>query len=117
MDIMGRLRRVWARSTGRDRRWITDDRARDVHEGVVRDRLSAEAQDDEIIFDGGPRDGQTDTLDQAPVVIGTGEEGGVYQRTNQERNGLRMYRWHELTPHEAAALLNADLRQNQGPEQ
>ena len=74
-----------------------------------------EAQDFEIVFDGGPRHGDTDTVDRDAAVIGSGEEGGVYQRTDEERDGLTVYRWHPLTTHEAAALLNADLRQNQGP--
>ena len=68
------------------------------------------------IFEGGPRDGETDTVDHRPAVIGTGKEGGVYQRTHEQRGGLQVYRWQVLSDAEAAALLEADLRANQEPE-
>lgn len=50
------------------------------------------------------------------VVIGTGAEGGVYQRTDDEDEGRAVYRWQKLTDAEAAALLEVDLRKNQEPQ-
>lgn len=67
------------------------------------------------MFEGGPRDGQTDTIDRSAVVIGTGVEGGVYQRTDEVREGVTVYRWQLLTEAEAAALAKGDLRANQEP--
>ena len=75
-----------------------------------------EAEVATVLFEGGPRDGETDTVDHLAVVIGTGKEGGVYQRTDEERDGLRVYRWQVLTDAEAAALIEGDLRANQEPE-
>ena len=70
-----------------------------------------------VVFDGGPRDGETDTVHPRAVVIGTGKEGGVYQRTyDEQRDGLQVYRWQVLTDAEAAALLRGDLRANQEPD-
>ena len=70
-----------------------------------------------VTFDGGPRSGQDDILDDAPPVIGTGEEGGIYQRTERRRNGLTVYEWHALTEAEVKALVRGDLRANQEPHQ
>ena len=69
-----------------------------------------------LVYDGGPRDGEPDTVDALPVVIGTGADGGVYQRTESERGGLTVYRWQPLTDAEANALVRGDLRANQGPD-
>lgn len=69
-----------------------------------------------VVYDGGPRDGETDAVQDRVVVIGSGKAGGVYQRTNQQRDGLQVYRWQMLTDAEAAALLQGDLRANQDPE-
>ena len=69
-----------------------------------------------ICFDGGPRHGATDAVDRSGVVIGRGDEGGVYQRTDEERDGLAVYRWQGLTDAEAAALVRGDLRAYQEPE-
>ena len=68
-----------------------------------------------MMFEGGPRDGQTDTVDRSAVVIGNGVEGGIYQRTEEVREGRTVYRWQLLTEAEAAALAKGDLRANQGP--
>lgn len=64
-------------------------------------------QELDLIFDGGPRDGQRDVIGERVVVIGTGAEGGVYQRTDEERNGRVVYRWQPMTDAEAAALIDA----------
>ena len=74
--------------------------------------------DDELnaVFEGGPRDGQVDAVDREAVVIGRGEEGGVYQRTDETRDERTVYRWQMLTDAEAAALVRGDLRANQPPE-
>lgn len=64
-------------------------------------------QELDLIFDGGPRDGQRDVIGARVVVIGTGAEGGVYQRTDEERNGRVVYRWQHMTDAEAAALIDA----------
>ncbi|MCA1569695.1 MAG: hypothetical protein LC798_05105 [Chloroflexi bacterium] len=69
-----------------------------------------------LVFEGGPRDGERDTLDILAAVIGTGKEGGVYQRTGEDRDGLVMYRWQPLTEAEAAAVVRGDLRANQQPD-
>lgn len=66
-----------------------------------------------VVFDGGPRDKERDTLDREAPVIGRGEEGGVYQRTEEVREGLAVYRWQSLTDAEAAALIQGDLRSSQ----
>lgn len=68
-----------------------------------------------VVFEGGPRDEQTDSVDRDAVVIGRGDEGGVYQRTDEVRDGLSVYRWQVLTDAEAAALISGDLHRNQGP--
>ena len=68
---------------------------------------------DNVVFDGGPKDGQTDAIDRSAVVIGTGVEGGVYQRTDEVSEGRTVYRWQLLTEAEAAALTKGDLRANQ----
>lgn len=73
-------------------------------------------QDEQIVFEGGPRHGQIETADYAPVVIGSGEEGGVYQRSDEERDGRAVYLWQVLTPAEQAALQSGDIRANQEPE-
>ncbi len=75
--------------------------------------------DDELdaVFEGGPRDGETDSVGKRVVVIGTGAEGGVYQRTTDTRTGRIVYRWQQLTEAESAALINGDLRANQAPEE
>ena len=70
---------------------------------------------DNIVFEGGPKDDQTDTIDRSAVVIGDGAEGGVYQRTDEVRHGLTVYRWQLLTEAEAAALAKGDPRANQQP--
>ena len=69
-----------------------------------------------IVFEGGARDGQEDTIDVEVVVIGRGDEGGVYQRTDEVRDGRTVYRWQMLTDAEAAALVRGELRANQQPE-
>lgn len=68
-----------------------------------------------IVFDGGPRDGETDIVGQRVVVIGTGAEGGIYQRTDEVSGGRTVYRWQEVTDAEAGALVRGDLRANQDP--
>lgn len=73
-------------------------------------------QELDIVFDGGPRDGERDVVGERVVVIGTGAEGGVYQRTDEQRNGRVVYRWQMLTEAEAEALHDADLRANQEPD-
>ena len=75
-----------------------------------------EAQSPTVVFDGGPRHGDVDTLDALPPVIGTGAEGGVYQRTEEARDGLTVYAWQPLTDAERDALVRGDLRANQAPE-
>lgn len=74
------------------------------------------AQTASMVFDGGPRHGQVDTVDVEVAVIGTGAEGGVYQRTDDVRGGLRVYRWEPLSDQAVDALLRGDLRANQPPE-
>ena len=64
-------------------------------------------------FEGGPRNGQEDTLEPTAPVVGTGEEGGVYQRTGEQRNGLVVYRWQPLTEAEVNAIVRGHLRANQ----
>lgn len=78
--------------------------------------MNAEAEQPTIVFDGGPRDGETDTADYLVVVIGTGAEGGVYQRTDGERDGLRVYVWQPLDKSAADAIVRGDIRANQAPE-
>lgn len=68
-----------------------------------------------IVYDGGPRHGEVDTLDAGAPVIGSGQEGGVYQHTPELRDGLRVYRWQPLSEAEAQALIRGDLRANQDP--
>lgn len=69
-----------------------------------------------VLFEGGPRGGETDTFDDPAAVVGTGDEAGVYQLTDEQRDGLLVYRWHPLTEAEAAALVRGDLRANERPE-
>ena len=77
--------------------------------------MSVEDEAATVILVDGPRDGEMETVHPHAVVIGTGKEGGVYQRTYQQRDGLQVYRWQVLTEAEAA-LLQGDLRANQEPE-
>lgn len=76
----------------------------------------SEAQAPTVVFEGGPRGGETDTADRSAAVIGRGDEGGVYQRTDEERDGVALYRWQPLTDAEATALIRGDLRANQEPD-
>ena len=70
----------------------------------------------QITFDGGPRDGQIDTYDIEPaVVIGDGSAGGAYQRTDEVRDGVTVFRWQHLSDAEVDALLRGDIRANQRP--
>lgn len=69
-----------------------------------------------VVFEGGPRNGETHTADHLAAVIGTGAEGGVYQRTAEDRAGLVVYRWQPLSDAAADALVRGDLRANQQPE-
>jgi hypothetical protein len=119
---MAMIRR-WLGRVGRDRRWISDPTDRAAHDEVVRERLEPRVENGggdgdnlAIVFDGGPRHGEAATLDHQPVVIGTGAEGGVYQRADEQREGLQVYRWQMITDAEAAALVEGDLRANQEPE-
>jgi hypothetical protein len=72
-----------------------------------------DAERSTILYDGGPRDRQTDSINHQAAVIGSGVAGGVYERTGKLRDGLVVYRWHPLTEAEAAALTRGDLRANQ----
>lgn len=74
-----------------------------------------EAEPPTVVLEGGPRNGETDTVAPRAVVIGTGREGGVYQRTDEQRAGLQVYRWQVLTDAEAAALIEGDVHANQQP--
>jgi hypothetical protein len=76
--------------------------------------MTTEAEQPTIRFEGGPRDGDTDTADHLAAVIGTGAEGGVYQLTDAERDGLRVYRWQPLDDASADAIIRGDIRANQG---
>lgn len=67
------------------------------------------------VFEGGPRHGETDTLDHLAAVIGSGRDGGVYQRTDLRRDGLTVYQWEPLPDAAVDALLKGDLRANQPP--
>jgi hypothetical protein len=69
-----------------------------------------------VVFEGGPRDGQVDMVDRQAVVIGRGDDGGVYQRTEETREGHTVYRWQMLTDAEASALDRADVRANEWPD-
>lgn len=75
--------------------------------------MSIDEGEPNVAFEGGPRDGQDDALDVAAPVIGTGEEGGVYQRTDEQRDGLTVYRWQPLTEAEVNAIVRGDLRASQ----
>jgi hypothetical protein len=67
-----------------------------------------------VTFEAGPRHGQTDAFDFEPaVVIGDGSAKGVYQRTDEIRDGMIIFRWQPLTDAEAEALLRGDIRANQ----
>ena len=74
------------------------------------------ADESTVVFDGGPRGGETDASDTLAPVIGTGKEGGVYQRTDEKRGGLVVYRWQPLTEAEVEAIVRGDIRANQEPE-
>jgi hypothetical protein len=68
----------------------------------------------EVTFEGGPRDGETDVLEsRLASTIGDGSDGGVYQRTDDVRDGNTVFRWRPLTNVEAQALLRGDIRANQ----
>jgi hypothetical protein len=69
-----------------------------------------------IVFDGGPRHGETDTTDHLAPVIGDGSEGGVYQRSDELRDGLTVYRWQALANEAVDALVRGDIRANQPPD-
>jgi hypothetical protein len=71
------------------------------------------AEEPTVFLDGGPRHGGKDTSDVLAPVIGSGNEGGVYQRTDEKRDGLVVYRWQPLTEPEAEAIVRGDLRANQ----
>jgi hypothetical protein len=76
---------------------------------------SREASPRTVRLRGGPRDGEVDTIDALPAVIGTGAEGGVYQRAEEGRDGLTAYAWQPLTESERG--VPGDLRANQEPGQ
>ena len=69
-----------------------------------------------VVFDGGPRHGETDTPGHPAPVIGDGAEGGVYQRSDDARDGLTVYRWEPLADDAVDALVRGDLRANQPPD-
>ena len=66
-----------------------------------------------VAFEGGPRDGESDVLDRVAPAIGDGSAKGVYQRTEELRDGKIVFRWQALTDAQAEALLRGDLRANQ----
>jgi hypothetical protein len=67
-----------------------------------------------VTFDGGPRHGETETFDfRRLVVVGDGSGKGVYQRTDEVRGGLIVFRWQPLSDAEAEALVRGDIRANQ----
>jgi hypothetical protein len=66
-----------------------------------------------VIFEGGPRHGQIEIFDRLAVTIGDGSDKGVYQRTNDVRDGMNVFRWQVLTDAEAEALVRGDIRANQ----
>ena len=74
------------------------------------------ADDPTVAFDGGPRGGETDASDTLAPVIGTGKDGGVYQRTGETRDGLVVYRWQPLSEAEVEAIVRGDIRANQVPK-
>jgi hypothetical protein len=74
------------------------------------------ADDPTVVFDGGPRNGETDTSDLLAPVIGTGKDGGIYQRSDEKRDGLVVYRWQPLSEAEVEAIVRGDIRANQEPE-
>jgi hypothetical protein len=90
------------------------DIERSAHPDEEREE-QAMNQELDVVFEGGPRDGERDVIGGRLVVIGTGAEGGVYQRSDEERNGRVVYRWQQLTDAEAAALIDADSRADQRP--
>ena len=47
--------------------------------------------------------------------IGTGKDGGVYQRADEKRDGLVVYRWQPLSEAEVEAIVRGDIRANQEP--
>lgn len=70
--------------------------------------MEEETVNETVVFEGGPRDAETDSVDRDAVVIGRGDKGGVYQRTDEFRDGRCVYRWQVLTDAEAAALISGD---------
>ncbi len=74
---------------------------------------SGSAEGPTVVFEGGPRAGETDTVNQLAVVIGTGAQGGVYQRSDESRDGLVVYRWEPLDAAATDALVRGDIRANQ----
>lgn len=78
-----------------------------------RGTLARVSDTPDIVYQGGPRDGQTDTLDRLAVTVGDGSEGGVYQRTDDADDDRVVYRWQALTDAEANAIIRGDLRANQ----
>ncbi len=75
-----------------------------------------EASAPTIVFDGGPRHGETGTPDHLAPVIGDGSDGGVYQRSDDLRDGLTVYRWQALANEAVDALVRGDIRANQPPD-
>lgn len=69
-----------------------------------------------VIFEGGPRHGETEAADYLPAVIGSGAERGVYERTGERRDDLSVYHWRSLTEAQADALVRGDLRANEEPK-
>ena len=72
-----------------------------------------EAEAPTVVYEGGPRHGEIDTADHLAPVIGTGMEGGVYRHTDEERDGLTVYRWEPLPDQAVDALVRGNLRANQ----
>ena len=68
-----------------------------------------------LVFDGGPRHDETDSVDPVAPVIGDGSDGGVYERTGDRRHDVVVYRWRSLRESEVDALVRGDLRANQDP--
>jgi hypothetical protein len=64
-----------------------------------------------IVYVGGPRDGQNDLVEpRLPTSVGDFSEEGVYQWTNRWRGNLTIYRWQPITEAEADATLGDDSR-------
>jgi hypothetical protein len=82
------------------------------------ERISLEESDamsdpSTIVYEGGPRHGDTDSVDRLAAVLGSGRDGGMYQRTDEERDGLVVYRWQVMSEAELSAIIRGDLRANQ----